>query len=155
MGLLRQVHKTHGDFSPVVAVDDADAVGKAHALFHAQTAPGEEQGYIVRRGQRHSKARGDHRPASGGQSDRLVDARLQIHGGRAGGGKLRQGDLPADLRVQGFEFQFHGGYLSKKQIQVVIIYDNNTKCIYPMGFTVHRRRKLPKGIFDRDHSTPR
>ena len=109
VGLAGQIHQAHADLTPVVAVDDAHAVGQAYALFNAQSAAGEHQGHVLCVRQGDGNPRGDQRALQRRQRHGLIHTGAKIHGGGAGGGKTGGGDVAPDAGGQGLDFQFHVG----------------------------------------------
>lgn len=104
-GLRSAVDYGAEDLARVVAVDDADAVGKVDPRPRGQAAAGKEKSPHVGARKLDGDPRGDQSSLTGQKRPRLLDARGQIQPGGPLGRVPGQGDRPADQRR--YRLHFH------------------------------------------------
>ena len=101
-GLVCEIIHADFDFSAVIAVDHADAVGQHKAAAHAEAAAREEQGHVGGTRQRDGDPGGESAPGRPQGWPAAAPGRRKDPAPRAGGRALRHHRALAQL----FEFQF-------------------------------------------------
>ena len=112
VGRAGGVEKPHPQRTPVVAVDDPNAVGQGDAVFDAHAGAHRHDAHITR-GDGHRQPGGDQGAAPGGDDFRLVQTGVEVQGRRALRGVVGQRDVLPNVWREGLDQKFHRKILYK------------------------------------------